>query len=623
MESNLISGKSARVIFGKISKKDDNDLFVTENDFLSPPLDTKIDALAMNEINRITRLSINGKSVPELITYEDTSLWWFIYSPLIVPFIKIINFITHFSEFVEQVNPHTLKVEDDFNTFDILKQFCVKRKIKLEFSKIEYIKFVTRKKIWRLIRKYGSKRITKLKIKNRKNLFYKKRKSIPNIDNKIIFSVLPIYHRPVFNPNKKTEERGEWLVQNIINLLNDEKNIVCIDLFSEVRENEQILSERLESKLPWFPVELLFKNKNNSKHNQFFGTYKAVISSDQFHELFQFNGISLWHQLEDVFEKMKIAPYLPYWLELIDSLKFYFKTHKPRAIFLPYEYGPLALSFITASHLYGIKTVGISHATIYKNILGYSHKEFASSKNPYGFPLPDVTLLFGNHDKEVLRKQGYPPERFEVFGKSDFFNLDKIETSLATRSLYKKFKIEPNQKVILLTTQMSQEFYTSRGKSNYDTQIWKHLLENFLDDQNFTIILKPHPGEKNIRAYEKILKETNNKNAQIIQGDLFELIYVSSLVISIYSNSMVDAIFLKKPVVMVKFGNFDHPIPFEKYGVVLSTKLDNLSKKILDLLGNNKTKEELEKNRTIFIKELGNLPEKDPKVILEKILYNK
>jgi len=124
MESNLISGKSARVIFGKISKKDDNDLFVTENDFLSPPLDTKIDALAMNEI-----LSINGKSVPELITYEDTSLWWFIYSPLIVPFIKIINFITHFSEFVEQVNPHTLKVEDDFNTFDILKQFCVKRKI--------------------------------------------------------------------------------------------------------------------------------------------------------------------------------------------------------------------------------------------------------------------------------------------------------------------------------------------------------------------------------------------------------------------------------------------------------------------------------------------------------------
>jgi len=170
---------------------------------------------------------------------------------------------------------------------------------------------------------------------------------------------------------------------------------------------------------------------------------------------------------------------------------------------------------------------------------------------------------------------------------------------------------------------MSQEFYTSRGKYNYDTQIWKHLLENFLDDQNFTIILKPHPGEKNIRAYEKILKETNNKNAQIIQGDLFELIYVSSLVISIYSNSMVDAIFLKKPVVMVKFGNFDHPIPFEKYGVVLSTKLDNLSKKILDLLGNNKTKEELEKNRTIFIKELGNLPEKDPKVILEKILYNK
>ena len=257
MESNLISGKSARVIFGKKSKKDDKDLFVTENDFLSPRVDTKIDALAMNEINRITGLSINGKSVPELITYEDTSLWWFIYSPLIVPFIKIINFITHFSEFVEQVNPHTLKVEDDFNTFDILKQFCVKRKIKLEFSKIEYIKFVTRKKIWQLIRKYGSKRITKLKIKNRKNLFYKKRKSIPNIDNKIIFSVLPIYHRPVFNPNKKTEERGEWLVQNIINLLNDEKNIVCIDLFVPI--TDQCSSGTVVQPVIRFVIQAIFK----------------------------------------------------------------------------------------------------------------------------------------------------------------------------------------------------------------------------------------------------------------------------------------------------------------------------------------------------------------------------
>jgi len=49
MESNLISVKSARVIFGKISKKNDNNIFVTEKDFLGPPLDPKIFALGMKK----------------------------------------------------------------------------------------------------------------------------------------------------------------------------------------------------------------------------------------------------------------------------------------------------------------------------------------------------------------------------------------------------------------------------------------------------------------------------------------------------------------------------------------------------------------------------------------------
>ena len=116
-------------------------------------------------------------------------------------------------------------------------------------------------------------------------------------------------------------------------------------------------------------------------------------------------------------------------------------------------------------------------------------------------------------------------------------NLNEIKNSLERKNLFKKFNIVKNQKVILYGTEFLQEHHSAQGKYNYNSLILKKLLENFANNVQFLIIVKPHPNEDTLE-YEKIIKQFSANNFKIIQGDLFELIHISSLVLSVELSSM-------------------------------------------------------------------------------------
>ena len=149
--------------------------------------------------------------------------------------------------------------------------------------------------------------------------------------------------------------------------------------------------------------------------------------------------------------------------------------------------------------------------------------------------------------------------------------------------------------------------------------MWRKLLQNFGNRDEYTIILKPHPNE-NTSVYENILKEKDVNNARILQGNLFELIHISSVVIAVFSNVMTDALCLEKPVIRVKFDDVEHTVPYDKFGVVVSTDLDGMVPEIHKILDNEDQRKNLKKNLSQFLKEQNNIPVENPDLILEKIL---
>ena len=615
MTSNL----EITVIFGRESRREANKIYAREEDF-QMPIGEESFGVPIRELNKIQRKLVHGTPLLQLFSYDEISLWWFIRSSTYPNFKKIVNFVAKFSEFLDQTKPAKMEVKD-FTYLNIIQQICKKRGIPLKISKTSFLLFRAKRNIIEYMQKHRYRKIYSSKTEKRRSFYFRQHSSLPDITNKVIFAVPTLYRRLVVNPETGKSEKGEYIQQKIIDLIDDKTNIVGIDLDYTFKGGTEILSERLKDIIHWFPIEaILTKNHDQyGKHREFIKKYQKITTSKEFQELFGYEGISLWDNLENIFMRMTYAPYLPHYLDLFDSLIFVFGEQKPHSIFLPYETGPYALAFITTAKKFGIKTIGIAHAVVDKNNPDYSHDQLATKTYSLGFPLPETTLLFGDFSRRTLTSQGYPAEKFVVFGNPAFFNLNKIESFLANKSLRKKYGIKENQKVILFGTQMLQEYYNTHGRYNYDSQVWRYLLEKFGNKEEYALILKPHPQE-NVEIYQKTLGEFKSKNAHIIQGDLYELIYLSSVVISIFSTFMLDSLVLKRPVIRVEFDKIGATIPYDEFGVIISTSLEDLEEKIHHVLYNEEVRNDLSKNRDRFIKDQFNIPEDNPKLVLKKLL---
>jgi len=609
------------VVYCRKSYQKENKIFVNQENFQISPISIDLTEQALAFLEQIQNSSISGKTILELLQYYDFSFWWVLH-PSLFPIIKLkTNFIKKFDEFLDEVKPSVVKIIDDFQTFDIISQLCKKKNIKMVYSKKDLIRFKTSKKIIFQGQKYRYKKIFSNKVKKRKDLFSSNiNKPTLNLHGKFVFATPTIYRRDILNLKTGKSEKGEYISQTIMDFVKEKGEIFGIDLDYTFKGDFNVLSERLESNMQWVPLEIFIKNfGKRPKHKEFLKNYKKILASTQFRKLFEFNGISLWDQVQSTLFMMLYAPYFPFYLSLIDSMSELFLEEKPKAIFLTYETGPMALALILAAQRYGIKTIGLAHSTIPKGYSMYSYNPIRDVDTPLGFPFPDHFLVFGNSSKNSLVELGYPEQKIISFGNAAFFNLDSFITILNNSELKKKYNIKKEQKIILFTTAYLQEYYEQTfGKYYYDTQILSDLIKNFSNNDNFVVFLKPHPSE-NSELYEKMISQSNASNFKVIQGNLFELIHISDVVISVYSNSMTDALCLKKPVIRVTFDNIAHIIPYDKFEVVVSCELQNLIKEIKNIITDKSLRDKLSKNRDDFVRELYNIPEHNPELILDEI----
>ena len=605
------------IIFGNISKIDGKKLFVKESDFEIPHGDDY--SIALKELNDIQKSSINGIPFLELFQYENFSFWWFIYQSLIPKYKQVTNFIVKFYELIEKYDPSRITISNNYSNFNVIEQICNKENIKFNYSKVSLISYSMQSNCKHLLKKIKYKKVTNHKIAKRKKIYRNKRNFIPKISNKVIFATPTVYRRNITNPITRTSIRGEYIQQNIINLIDNKDEIICLDLDYNFIGDFDVLKERLSDSISWIPLEFFIENNTSEYHTKFLKQLMKIFETKEFRGLFHFHNISLWDSLSKFFEEMFFYPYLPFYLKVIDSLCKVFEKDSPRAIFLPYETGPLALSIILASEKFGIKTIGLQHGYIYPGNPMYHYYNFRQNNSLMGFPTPTNLLVFGDYVKKMLSNIGYPEERIIVFGNSNFFELQKIEEAIKQRPLHEKYKIYKNRKIILFATGKLQPFYSSHGKYDYDVKIWEHLLNNFKNNNDVFLVLKPHPTEKNIAIYEDLISKYSISNASIITGDLLELISLSSVTVTVFSSVMIDSLCLKKPVIRVKFPGDNNPI-FDNSNAVITTGINSLASKIVELFSSKQLHNSLITNSNTFVKDHYGIPENNPKNIIQKII---
>ena len=603
-----------KIIYGNKSLSFESEIYVKEEDLEIPHgEDYKIAIKFLEEILE------NNLVFIENFRYENLSLWWFLYQSLIPKLKKILNFIVKFSEMIDELKPKTVIIDADFSKFNLIQQICTEKNVSFSYSKKSYSKYQVFNKSKNLIKKNRYTKIFNKKTLQRKKIFSEKNRIIPNISKKYIFAIPTNFRRPIYDILKCQSLQGEYIQHSIFNLLKN-KDIIGIDLDYTFRGDFNVLSSRLEDEFPWFPIEsVISKNHNSQTIRNFLSNYKQLINSKNFQKLFIFKNICFWKDIEQFFIEMLYAPNLPFYLQLLESLKLFFKNNKPKCIFLPYETGPFALAIISICKNFQIKTIGVQHGYIYENNPMYVFGKFTSEKQKLGFPIPDYTLLFGNYVKNMLEDGGYPSKNLIVFGNPAFFNFSELITNFDLSKIKSKLGIKKSSQIILFTTGKLQRNYSEHGKYDYDEQIWNLLLNNFGSDPKYYLILKPHPHEKNTNVYSDMIKKLNCTNAIISNESIYELINLSSIVVSIFSSTMFDSFVFKKPVIRVKFHNEYHPI-FDKSDGIFTSNINELYKNILKILNSKDLKESLILKSQILLKEHYGIPEKEPQKILDQLI---
>ena len=596
------------IVFGFTSKSTKNKIFVNKKDFFGSQLDPKYIIKPFEEKTKIEKQKLNKKSFLELFEYKGISLWWFFsQETFFIKFANIINFIENFSIFIDQIKPDIVEIEDDFEFFNIIKKISEQKNFELKYSQTSYSKYKIIKsfKVYgrKYIRKKRLKKILTKNIKNNLNFFHQNSNSLPNLNKKIIFASPTSYRRSKYNFEKGITENGEFLMQDIVNLLSKKDEIIGLSFhFIGSTYNQNILSERMTSELNWVPEEAFLEIDNNDS-KIFIDYFKNLISKTEFQNFFQFKNIPIWEYLRDIFFQMTYEINFPYWIKILNSYHTILSKQKPKVIFVTAEDHANTSALISVAKKLNIKTIRIQQGLITNYNFQFYQNNYQSSENLLGYPIPDTILVFGEFSKNALLEHNYPEDKITVFGNPTYFELENIKNTLRKKSLHEQYGFQKNQKIILFPSSGMQLI-----KRNYDFQIWENLLKNFSNKNSFVVILKPHHGE-NIDKYQKMIKKYSASNFKIISSNLTELFFLSTIVVSNYSTIIMDANCMDKPVVEVKWDDIvDSSLSFEELKVSIPTKIEQLSNTIFDLIKNEELLSILDKNRTAFLKNHCNIP---------------
>ena len=608
-----------KIVLGKKSKENSRSIiYIADSDFF---IKSEVDAFekVIKVIGELEKSNFSGKKIHELFTYSNYSLWWFMFPSLVQTIKIIIHFIERLELIIDRQKPEQIEVTDNYDKLELIKQICVKKNISLKYSKTKYFIFTLQDKLYFFLKSIRINFITKNKTKERIKIA-KNLKSKIELKDKIVFLVPNSYRRRRFDSSKNCIVKEEFLIQSMLDSVykNDEKKIICIDADYSFKGDFSVLKERLEDKIEWIPIELLMTKNNN--YDDFFKNYKDTISKSFFHVNFELHGINYWKNIERDFKLLGFLPHLPTYLSIIDSLTKLFKIDAPRKILLPYETGPYALSTILSAYENNIQTIGMQHGVIFGSNPDYSHTLFHSKDQHLGMILPEKFLVFGNSTKQILLKNNnYLEKKIVVSGHPMYFNLNEATKNFNIDKLRSKFNIQNNQKIILFATGRYQSFYPGYEKQNYDEQILHKLLEIFGNDQSYHVILKPHPPQEYLGFYKKIISNSNCTNFSILDEDLFELLFISDIVVSTFSTILIDAIAFKKLPILVNFDS-ETPFPFNESDVSLNVNLTTLEDTIKEITCNLDLQNKLLKNGTKFIYEQYKIPNENPLSEFQELL---
>jgi len=214
----------------------------------------------------------------------------------------------------------------------------------------------------------------------------------------------------------------------------------------------------------------------------------------------------------------------------------------------------------------------------------------------YGGGRGDVFCVIGPHFAHQAQKQGIPEEKIKITGHPFFDRLYELERSPCNKlkeSILQKLDVPSNKlhsSVILYTSQPLTHFKITDANTQKEEML---KLVNILSaKRDHLVVIKLHPRE-DIGFYPFLSSKYDN--VKIVRDfDLAGLMRISDLVISRFSTTLLYAVAMKKPVIILDTVRIRAKEYYSQYGAAVKiADLDHLARTIDEISDDEKLRAKL------------------------------
>ena len=274
---------------------------------------------------------------------------------------------------------------------------------------------------------------------------------------------------------------------------------------------------------------------------------------------------------------------------------------KPAIIIIEDEYSVFERALVVAAREKNIPCVAIQHGIIHELHKGYIYQEGEISpdlsvKSPF-VPTADVTAVYGQYHKELLtRIGGYPENAVIVTGQPRYDRMIDLDRESVRSKLIKEWHLNPSKKIVLWTTQC-------HGISDPENERNFHaVFDSISSIKNVQLVIKQHPGEP--ERYDAMIREHLENyliDAHITakDADTLGLLAVCDLVLLMNSTTGLEAVALRKPLIVMNFSDLPDIVNYVQEGVACGVYRPETLKPTIEQLLHDDTC--LAQNREKFI----------------------
>lgn len=369
------------------------------------------------------------------------------------------------------------------------------------------------------------------------------------------------------------KKQGEMLYDNIINELS-KRHFEPLILY-EFPESPHMLLYGLKKLLPRLRNGVLVSTKYWSLRTW----VKAYIWSRYFQKIWK-----TWKFKENLstewFKEFKfvLSCYIQFVIEDIEASKKVIDEVEPNLI-VSWAWGGFRLALVLAAKKYAISTISYDYATVdeWKYLVNGNSKD-----------VPDKFCVALRNKHDFLLKRGLEPYQVDFTGAPNSDIKNNANKFYDRQQFCKRLHLDSEKKLVLILTG-----HTSKSHSLVSDSF------NALKDEDAEIIIKPHPQDT-ISEFKAIV----GSEATILSpdSDLFEVLYVSDLVIGYYSSAITEGVMFGTPAISVNFESKGDLAPYlsEHTWRVHISELDRAIKKALY---NEEAQKELESKVNWFLRE--------------------